>query len=73
MKIVNGQSVQPDGSIIEIVTVIDEANNKAESMPKAEYDRREAEQVEHLTENPTKESYLATLASESANDSKGNK
>jgi hypothetical protein len=28
----------------DIVTVIDEENDKAESMTKAEYDRREAEQ-----------------------------
>jgi hypothetical protein len=34
-----------------MVLIIDEENDKAESMTKAEYDRR---QVEHLTEIPTK-------------------
>jgi len=29
---------------VDIVTVIDEVNDTAESMPKAEYDRRQAEQ-----------------------------
>ena len=32
---------------VEMVLIIDEENDKAESMTKAEYDRR---QVEHLTE-----------------------
>jgi hypothetical protein len=34
----------------EMILLLDEANDKAESMTKAEYDRR---QLEHLTENPT--------------------
>ena len=34
-----------------MVLIIDEANDKAESMTKAEYDRRQ----EHLTENPTED------------------
>jgi hypothetical protein len=33
-----------------MVLIVDEENNKAESMTKAEYERR---QVEHLTEIPT--------------------
>lgn len=28
---------------VDIITIIDEANDKAESMTKAEYDRRQAE------------------------------
>ncbi len=35
-----------------MVLIVDEENDKAESMTKAEYDRR---QVEHLTEIPTQE------------------
>jgi len=57
------------GETIETV-IIQHSNNDFTQMSKAEYDRR---QVEHLTEIPTKATYEATLASESANDSKGNK
>ena len=59
-----------------MVLIIDEENDKAESMTKAEYDRRQEQAalstpivVEHLTEIPTKEAYLATLASELSNPS----
>jgi hypothetical protein len=33
-----------DFSGVDIVTIIDEENDKAESMTKSEYDRRQAEQ-----------------------------
>ena len=33
--------------------IIDRGNDEYTSMPKTEYDRRQAEQVEHLTEIPT--------------------
>jgi hypothetical protein len=44
MKIVNSENVQPDGSIVEIVTVIDEEANTATSMLKATYETQQAEQ-----------------------------
>ena len=36
---------------VPMVLIIDEANDKGESMSKAEYDRRQAQQVAHLTES----------------------
>ena len=49
--------------------IIDKGEGAYTSMLKSDYDRLQVAQVEHLTEIPTKEAYLATLASELSNPS----
>ena len=51
-----------NGEIAECV-IIDRGNGEYTSISKADY---EAQQVEHLTEIPTKAAYEATLVTESA-------
>jgi ribosomal protein L10 len=63
-----------DSSGMAIVNVFNDEGGFEYSMPKSVYDAKLAEQstpimVEHLTEIPTKEAYLATLASELSNPS----
>jgi hypothetical protein len=45
MTIINSQNLQPDGSVVEIVTIIDEVANTAVSMTKETYDAQQAAQV----------------------------
>ena len=46
--------------------IIDRGNGEFTSMLKSTYDEQQAQQVEHLTEIPTKGANLATLVTESA-------